>query len=56
MLFSGGKGMALGSGSGMVLSALGSGISHKLFPKDKGDLLTAENKNEKVEKGEVKNV
>ena len=53
MLFSGGKGMALGTGSGMVLSALGSGVSHKLFPKNKGDVFVAENKKDN---SEVKNV
>ena len=52
MLFSGGKGMALGTGSGMVLSALGSAASHKLFPKDNRDTLIAENK---TAEGEVKN-
>ena len=52
MLFSGGKGMALGTGSGMVLSALGSGVSHKLFPKNKGDVFVAENKQDN---SEVKN-
>ena len=52
MLFSGGKGMALGTGSGMVLSALGSTASHKLFPKNKQDVLIAENK---TTGGEVKN-
>ena len=50
MLFSGGKGMALGTGSGMALSALGSAASHKLFPKNQQELLLAKN-NEK----EVKN-
>ncbi len=44
MLFSGGKGMALGTGSGMVLSALGSAASHKLFPKNNQETLMAENK------------
>ena len=47
MLFSGGKGMALGSGSGMALSALGSGISHKIFPKSKTEPILAENKTDK---------
>ena len=52
MLFSGGKGMALGTGSGMALSALGSAASHKLFPKNKQEILIAENKSAE---GEVKN-
>lgn len=54
MLFSGGKGMALGTGSGMVLSALGSAASHKLFPKTnaEGDVYIAENQSAN---GEVKN-
>ena len=43
MLFSGGKGMVLGTGSGMLLSALGSTISHRLFPKNKTDMIMAEN-------------
>ena len=46
LLFSGGKGMAIGTGSGMLLSALGSSASHKLFPKNKNNVLTAENKTE----------
>ena len=46
MLFSGGKGMALGTGSGMALSALGSSISRHLFPKNKSDIIMAENKTE----------
>ena len=48
MLFSGGKGMALGTGSGMLLSALGSSASHKLFPKNK-ETIMAENKTEESE-------
>ena len=56
LLFSGGKGMAIGAASSMGLSILGSSTSHRLFPKNKDDLLTAENKNKKFEKGEVKNV
>ncbi len=52
MLFSGGKGMALGTGSGMVLSALGSAASHKLFPKSNQEVLIAE---DKPTGGEVKN-
>lgn len=55
MLFSGGKGMALGTGSGMVLSAMGSAASHRLFPKDKSDVFIAENKAGKKTEGEVKN-
>lgn len=35
MLFSGGKGMALGTGSGMLLSAMGSMANRAIFPKDK---------------------
>ena len=49
MLFSGGKGMALGTGSGMIFSAIGSGVSHKLFPKNNGDAFVAENKQDKSE-------
>ncbi len=33
LLFSGGKGMALGAASSMGLSILGSSVSHQLFPK-----------------------
>lgn len=55
MLFSGGKGMALGSGSGMLLSAMGSATSHKLFPKNKAENLSAENKKDKIHESEVKN-
>ena len=44
MLFSGGKGMALGTGSGMVLSALGSAASHHFFPKSKTELQIADNR------------
>lgn len=55
MLFSGGKGMALGTGSGMALSALGSAISHKIFPKNKTELLMAENEKNIIKEGEVKN-
>ena len=51
MLFSGGKGMALGTGSGMIFSALGSTASHKLFPKNKNEVLIAESQKE----SEVKN-
>ena len=51
MLFSGGKGMALGTGSGMLLSILGSTASHKLFPKNSSDKYLAENTTE----GEVNN-
>jgi hypothetical protein len=55
MLFSGGKGMALGTGSGMVLSALGSAASHKLFPKEKSNELIAKNKIVQDTEGGVKN-
>lgn len=55
MLFSGGKGMALGTGSGMLLSAMGSAASHKLFPKNTSDVFVAENKSGKSNEGEVKN-
>lgn len=55
LLFSGGKGMALGTGSGMVLSALGSAASHKLFPKSNTDILVADNKESGNTEGEVKN-
>ena len=55
MLFSGGKGMALGTGSGMILSALGSAASHKMFPKNKTELLMAENEKNVTKEGEVKN-
>ncbi len=55
MLFSGGKGMALGTGSGMLLSALGSTISNKLFPKSKTETLIAENSSQKELTSEVKN-
>ncbi len=55
MLFSGGKGMALGTGSGMVLSALGSAASHKLFPKNNSELNYAENKSGNLKDVEVKN-
>ena len=54
MLFSGGKGMVLGTGSGMALSALGSTLSHKLFPKNP-QLNIAENKTIKEAESEVKN-
>ena len=43
LLFSGGKGMILGTGSGMILSAIGSTISHKLFPKNAAQTNIAEN-------------
>ena len=55
LLFSGGKGMAIGAASSMALSVLGSSASHKLFPKNKDEILTAENGNEKKAKSEVKN-
>ena len=55
MLFSGGKGMVLGTGSGMILSALGSSLSHRLFPKNKQDVLLAENKTNNKQDSEVKN-
>lgn len=55
MLFSGGKGMALGTGSGMVLSALGSAASHHLFQKNKLEMLMAENQQKSTNGSEVKN-
>ena len=55
MLFSGGKGMVLGTGSGMILSALGSAASHRLFPKNHSDALMAENETNTTNEGEVKN-
>ena len=55
MLFSGGKGMVLGTGSGMILSAMGSSLSHHLFPKNKQDILLAENKTNNKQESEVKN-
>lgn len=55
MLFSGGKGMVLGTGSGMVLSALGSTASHHLFPKNQSDVLIAENQPKETNESEEKN-
>lgn len=57
MLFSGGKGMALGTGSGVVLSAMGSAASHKLFPKTNkdSDTFIAQNKTNQPAKGNVQN-
>ena len=46
LLFSGGKGMALGAASSMGLSAIGSMASHKLFPKNKQEENFAQNKSE----------
>lgn len=48
MLFSGGKGMALGTGSGMALSAIGSAASHAIFPKNpaKDNIAQTEKENE----------
>ena len=54
MLFSGGKGMALGTGSGMVLSVLGSSASHKFFPKNESGTLMSEKEADKKE-SEVRN-
>ena len=42
LLFSGGKGMALGAASSMVLSGIGSSVNHVIFPKNRQ--LTAEGK------------
>ena len=44
MLFSGGKGMALGTGFSMLLSALGNGINRVIYPREKSpDLYYAKN-------------
>ena len=55
MLFSGGKGMLLGTGSGMILSALGSAASRRIFPKDQQETIMAENTQNITKEGEVKN-
>ena len=47
LLFSGGKGMAIGAASSMALSVMGSTASHKLFPKNKENLILADKANEK---------
>ena len=54
LLFSGGKGMALGAASSMILSAIGSSVNHIIFPKNRQ--LMAENKTDKPTESEVKNV
>ena len=46
LLFSGGKGMALGAASSMVLSAIGSTINRIIYPNNKNDVYLAENKSE----------
>ena len=51
MLFSGGKGMALGAASSMILSGIGSSINRTIFPNNRNDVYLAEKKS----KGEVKN-
>ena len=54
LLFSGGKGMALGALSSMILSAIGSTTSHILFPKNKSENLYAKNTDIKTNESEVK--
>ena len=54
LLFSGGKGMALGAVSSMILSAIGSTTSHILFPKNKSENLYAKNIDIKTNGSEVK--
>ena len=54
MLFSGGKGMALGFASSMALSGMGSAANRILFPKNNQNNV-AENKEEKTSDMEVKN-
>jgi len=44
LLYSGGKGMALGAASSMILSGLGSAATHAMYPKNK-QVLVAENNN-----------
>ena len=52
LLYSGGKGMALGAASSMILSGLGSAATHVIYPKNNQQLL-AENHTNQEEKKEA---
>ena len=52
MLYSGGKGMALGAASSMILSGLGSAATHIIYPKNSQQIM-AENNSDKKEKKEA---
>ena len=56
LLFSGGKGMALGAISSAVLSTIGSMTSHKLFPKNKQNENFVQNNKNKNEENKEKNI
>ena len=55
LLYSGGKGMALGAASSMVLSGLGSAATHVIYPKDKQQLIAEKNSNQEGKKEANKN-
>lgn len=54
LLYSGGKGMALGAASSMILSGLGSAATHVIYPKNRQQMM-AENKTEQEKSEENKN-
>lgn len=56
LLYSGGKGMALGAASSVVLSGMGSMASHKLFPKNKPEENLAQNTQKIKENNDDKNI
>lgn len=55
MLFSGGKGMALGAASSMGLSIMGSAASRTIFPKNNSNMLVANSETDTTKGKEVKN-
>ena len=55
LLYSGGKGMALGAASSMALSGIGSAVNRAVYPKKKSDMNMAQNNTKEVKNEEIKN-